>query len=169
MRPMMRLVLGLAALGRDFGGRRRRPPGTCDRGAIGGDQRAESAVFPVSRQSASLRRLVTVGHPRSAIAAHLFRARIGQGARIDWVSQARSIGAGSMEITNADPNKALELAVNFNGLEGTSAFDVSPSGSGSKVTWSFGYEIPDRARSSAGRLSRSMVSSAPSIARASTS
>ncbi len=45
-----------------------------------------------------------------------------------------------MEITNADPNKTLELAVNFNGLEGTSAFDISPSGSGSKVTWSFGYE-----------------------------
>jgi polyketide cyclase/dehydrase/lipid transport protein len=64
----------------------------------------------------------------------------GKGARVDWVSQVRSIGTGSVEITNADPNKTIELAVSFNGVEGVSAFDISPSGSGSKVTWSFGYE-----------------------------
>jgi uncharacterized protein YndB with AHSA1/START domain len=64
----------------------------------------------------------------------------GKGARVDWVSQVRSIGTGSMEITNADPNKTIELAVNFNGLDGTSGFDIAPSGSGSKVTWTFGYD-----------------------------
>jgi uncharacterized protein YndB with AHSA1/START domain len=64
----------------------------------------------------------------------------GKGAHVDWVSQVRSIGTGSMEITSADPNKTLELAVNFNGLDGTSTYDIVPSGSGSKLTWSFGYD-----------------------------
>jgi uncharacterized protein YndB with AHSA1/START domain len=64
----------------------------------------------------------------------------GKGARVEWMSQVRSIGTGSMEITNADPNKTIELAVNFNGLDGTSGFDIAPSGSGSKVTWTFGYD-----------------------------
>jgi hypothetical protein len=64
----------------------------------------------------------------------------GKGARVTWESQVRSIGTGSMEIINADPNKTIELAVNFNGLEGTSLFDIAPSGSGSKITWSFGYD-----------------------------
>ena len=48
----------------------------------------------------------------------------GKGAHVDWVSQVRSIGTGSMEITSADPNKTLELAVNFNGLDGTSTYDI---------------------------------------------
>ncbi len=65
---------------------------------------------------------------------------LGKGAHVDWVSQVRSIGTGSMEITSADPNKTLELAVNFNGLDGTSTYDIVPSGSGSKLTWSFGYD-----------------------------
>lgn len=65
----------------------------------------------------------------------------GKGAHVDWVSQVRSIGTGSMEITSADPNKTLELAVNFNGLDGTSIYDIVPSGSGSKLTWSFGYDL----------------------------
>jgi hypothetical protein len=34
----------------------------------------------------------------------------------------------------------VNLAANFNGLAGTSAYDLAPAGSGSKVTWSFGYE-----------------------------
>lgn len=64
----------------------------------------------------------------------------GKGAHVDWVSQVRSIGTGSLEITGADPNKTIDMAVNFNGLDGTSSYDISPSGSGSKVTWSFGYD-----------------------------
>jgi len=64
----------------------------------------------------------------------------GKGAKVEWTSSKASVGTGSMEITNADPNKTIELAVNFNGVEGTSNFDISPSGSGSKVIWSFGYD-----------------------------
>ena len=45
-----------------------------------------------------------------------------------------------MEISESQPNRRIDLAVNFNGLEGTSAYDVVPSGSGSKVIWTFGHE-----------------------------
>jgi hypothetical protein len=64
----------------------------------------------------------------------------GKGAQIQWTSQKPSIGTGSMEISNSDLNRTVELAVNFNNLEGTSSFDIGPAGSGSKLTWSFGYD-----------------------------
>jgi hypothetical protein len=64
----------------------------------------------------------------------------GQGARVTWTSKKPSIGTGSMEISETQPNRRIDLAVNFNGLEGTSAYDIVPSGSGSKVIWTFGYE-----------------------------
>ncbi|MGC2411017.1 MAG: SRPBCC family protein [Methyloceanibacter sp.] len=64
----------------------------------------------------------------------------GKGAKIEWTSGQRSVGQGSMEITGSDPNRHIDLAVNFDGLDGTSYYDVAPSGSGSKVTWGFGYD-----------------------------
>ncbi|HEX2448056.1 MAG TPA: SRPBCC family protein [Methyloceanibacter sp.] len=65
---------------------------------------------------------------------------LGKGAKVQWTSQAPSVGTGSMEITESEPSRHIGLAVNFNGLEGTGAYDLSPAGSGSKVTWVFGYE-----------------------------
>ncbi|MGZ5849363.1 MAG: SRPBCC family protein, partial [Methyloceanibacter sp.] len=35
----------------------------------------------------------------------------------------------------------LDLVVSFNGMDGTSYYDVAPSGSGSKVTWGFGVDM----------------------------
>lgn len=64
----------------------------------------------------------------------------GKGAKVAWTSAQRSVGEGSMEITDSAPNRHIDLAVTFNGMEGTSYFDVAPSGSGSKVTWGFGYD-----------------------------
>ena len=64
----------------------------------------------------------------------------GKGAKVQWSSQVPSIGNGSMEITGSEPSRHIDLAVNFNGLDGTSAYDISPAGSGSKVTWAFGYD-----------------------------
>ena len=140
MRPMMRLVLGLAALGGILAAVAVGLPAhvTVARSVV--TNAPESAVFPYlanlhhfhdwspwTTRDPQLQ--LTYSGPES-----------GKGARVDWVSQVRSIGTGSMEITNADPNKTIELAVNFNGVEGTSNFDISPSGSGSKVTWSFGYD-----------------------------
>jgi hypothetical protein len=64
----------------------------------------------------------------------------GKGAQIQWTSQKPSIGTGSMSISDSDLNRSVELAANFNNVEGTSMFEIAPSGSGSKLTWSFGYD-----------------------------
>jgi Polyketide cyclase / dehydrase and lipid transport len=64
----------------------------------------------------------------------------GQGAQISWTSNKPSIGTGSMKISESEPNHTIELVANFNGLDGTSSYNIGPAGSGSKVTWSFGYE-----------------------------
>jgi hypothetical protein len=45
-----------------------------------------------------------------------------------------------MEIIESAPNRSIDLVVNFNGLEGTSSYQITPDGSGSKVTWNFGFE-----------------------------
>jgi uncharacterized protein YndB with AHSA1/START domain len=137
---MMRLVLGLAALGGILAAVAVGLPAhvTVARSVV--TNAPESSVFPY---------LTNLHHFKewSPWAAHDPQLQLtysgpdsGKGARVDWVSQVRSIGTGSMEITNADPNKTIELAVNFNGLDGTSGFDIVPSGSGSKVTWTFGYD-----------------------------
>ena len=64
----------------------------------------------------------------------------GKGAKVEWTSSKPSVGTGSMEIVESSPNRHIDLAVNFNGLDGTSYYEVVPSGSGSKVTWGFGYK-----------------------------
>ena len=63
----------------------------------------------------------------------------GKGAKVEWTSSKASVGTGSMEITESNPNRHIDVAVDFNGLDGTSYYDVAPSGSGSKVTWGFSY------------------------------
>ena len=45
-----------------------------------------------------------------------------------------------MEISSSEPNHTINLAVNLNGLDGTGSYDIAPAGSGSKVTWTFGYD-----------------------------
>ena len=64
----------------------------------------------------------------------------GKGAQIQWTSQKPSIGTGSMSISDSNLNRSVDLAANFNNVEGTSAFEIAPSGSGSKLTWRFGYD-----------------------------
>jgi hypothetical protein len=64
----------------------------------------------------------------------------GKGAKIEWASEEPSIGAGSMEIIETNPSHSLKVAANYNGLEGTSSYVLAPSGAGSKVTWTFGYD-----------------------------
>ena len=63
----------------------------------------------------------------------------GKGAHTEWESSKKEIGTGLMEITEADPNRHAELVVNLDDLEGTTFYDIAPAGSGSKVTWGFGY------------------------------
>jgi hypothetical protein len=65
----------------------------------------------------------------------------GKGAHMEWSSDKRSVGNGSMDITDSAPNRRVDLAVTFNGMDGTGYFDIAPSGSGSKVTWGFGVDM----------------------------
>jgi len=64
----------------------------------------------------------------------------GKGAKVEWVSDKPSIGTGSMQIVQTEPSRSVDLTANINGLEGNSSYELEPSGSGSKVTWSFGYQ-----------------------------
>lgn len=138
MRPMMRLVLGLGALVLILVGVAFALPShvTVYRSVV--INAPEAIVFP---QLNNLHHFVDW----SPWAARDPQLRVtyagpetGKGAHMEWMSEKRSVGAGSMEITGSDPNRHIDLAVNFNGMEGTGTYDVAPSGSGSKVTWSFG-------------------------------
>lgn len=64
----------------------------------------------------------------------------GAGAKIDWASEEPSVGTGSMEIVKGNPPHSMDIAADYNGVAGTSTYTLEPSGAGSKVTWSFGYD-----------------------------
>jgi len=64
----------------------------------------------------------------------------GKGAKIAWASEEPSVGTGSMEIVETNPPHSMDLAADYNGVSGTSTYTLAPSGAGSKVTWSFGYD-----------------------------
>ncbi|MGV1014284.1 MAG: SRPBCC family protein [Methyloceanibacter sp.] len=64
----------------------------------------------------------------------------GKGAHVDWVSEVKAIGTGSLEIADGDPNRNIDLVANINGVEGTSNYTITPAGSGSRLTWSFSYD-----------------------------
>jgi len=141
MRPMMRLVLGLGALVGILIGVAFALPShvTVYRSVV--INAPEAVVFPYLN---NLHRFVDW----SPWAARDPQLRVtyagpeeGKGARTEWTSDKRSVGTGSMEITGSDPNRHLDLVVNFNGMDGTSYYDVAPSGSGSKVTWGFGVDM----------------------------
>jgi len=140
MRPLMRLMLGLVGLVAILAAVAVGLPAhvTVARSVV--INAPESAVFPYVN---NLRRLgdwspwklrdpqltMTYGGPEE-----------GKGAQIQWTSQKPSIGTGSMSISDSNLNRSVELAANFNNVEGTSTFEIGPSGSGSKLTWSFGYD-----------------------------
>jgi uncharacterized protein YndB with AHSA1/START domain len=140
MRPMTRLVFGVVALAGIFATVAVGLPShvTVTRSVV--INAPESAIFPYLNDLHQFGDWApwTVRDPQLALSYG--GPQTGKGARVTWSSTVPSIGAGSMEITDSQPNRRIDLAVNFNGLEGTSAYDVVPSGSGSKVTWSFGYE-----------------------------
>jgi Polyketide cyclase / dehydrase and lipid transport len=140
MRPMTRLVLGTASLAGIFAAVALGLPShvTVSRSVV--INAPESVIFPYLNnlhqfedwspwKARDPQLAVSYGGPES-----------GQGARVTWSSKKPSIGTGSMEISEAQPSRRIDLVVNFNGLDGTSSYDVVPSGSGSKVIWTFGYE-----------------------------
>jgi hypothetical protein len=137
---MMRLVLGLVGLGGILAAVAVGLPAhvTVARSVV--TNTPESAVFPYLTNLHHFKEWSPWAARDPQLQLTYSGPDSGKGARVEWVSQIRSIGTGSMEITNADPNKTIDLAVNFNGLDGTSGFNIAPSGSGSKVTWTFGYD-----------------------------
>jgi uncharacterized protein YndB with AHSA1/START domain len=64
----------------------------------------------------------------------------GAGAKIMWVSEVPSVGSGSIEIVKTNPPHSMDLTADYNGVAGTSTYTLAPSGAGSKVTWTFGYD-----------------------------
>ena len=140
MRPLMRLVLGLVGLVAILAAVAVGLPAHVTVARTVVINAPESAVFPYVN---NLHRFgdwspwklrdpqlaITYGGPEE-----------GKGALIQWTSQKPSIGTGNMQISDSNLNRSVELAANFNNLEGTSSFEIAPSGSGSKITWSFGYD-----------------------------
>jgi len=140
MRPLTRLFLGVIALAAILAAVSVGLPShvTVTRSVV--INAPESAIFPY------LNNLRVFGDwsPWSArdpqLALSYGGPASGQGAQVTWTSKKPSIGTGSMEISKSEPNRSIDLAVNFNGLEGTSSYEIVPAGSGSKVIWSFVYE-----------------------------
>ena len=140
MRPMTRLILGTASLAGIFAAVALGLPShvTVSRSVV--INAPESVIFPYLNnlhkfedwspwRARDPQLAVSYGGPES-----------GQGARVTWSSKKPSVGTGSMEISESQPSRRIDLVVNFNGLDGTSSYDIVPSGSGSKVIWTFGYE-----------------------------
>lgn len=140
MRPMMRLILGLCALVVILAGVALALPShlTVARSVV--INAPEPVVFPYLNNLHRFNDWSPWAARDAQLQVSFSGPEEGKGAKIEWTSGQRSVGQGSMEITGSDPNRHIDLAVNFDGLDGTSYYDVAPSGSGSKVTWGFGYD-----------------------------
>ena len=141
MRPIMRLILGLCALAVILLGVAFALPGqvTIARSVV--INAPELIVFPYLNDLHRFGDWSPWAARDPELAATFSGPDQGKGAKVEWTSSKPSVGAGSMQITESNPNRHIDLAVNFNGLDGTSYYEVVPSGSGSKVTWGFGYEF----------------------------
>ena len=140
MRPIMRLILGLGALAVILLGVAFVLPQdvTIARSVV--INAPESAVFPYLNNMHSFANWSPWAARDPQLTVAYSGPEQGKGAKVEWTSSKPSVGTGSMEIVESTPNRHIDLAVNFNGLDGTSYYEVVPSGSGSKVTWGFGYK-----------------------------
>ena len=140
MRPMMRLTLGIIVLVGILGAVAVGLPAhvTVARSVV--INAPESAIFPYLN---NLHRFADWSPWRTRdpqLAVTYAGPEQGKGAQVQWTSQVKSIGTGSMEISESEPNRHIDLVVNYNGVEGTSSYDLAPAGSGSKVSWALGYD-----------------------------
>ncbi|MFZ0396804.1 MAG: SRPBCC family protein, partial [Methyloceanibacter sp.] len=140
MHPIMRLILGLGALAVILLGVAFVLPQdvTIARSVV--INAPESAVFPYLNNMHSFADWSPWAGRDPQLTVAYSGPEQGKGAKVEWTSSKPSVGTGSMEIVESSPNRHIDLAVNFNGLDGTSYYEVVPSGSGSKVTWGFGYK-----------------------------
>lgn len=140
MRPMMRLVLGLGALVLILAGVALALPSQVTVARTVVINAPESAIFPYLNNLRAFNGWSPWAQRDPNLQVTYAGPGQGEGARIEWTSGERSVGEGSMQITESQPTRRVDLAVNFNGLEGASYYDLAPSGSGSRVTWGFGYD-----------------------------
>jgi hypothetical protein len=62
----------------------------------------------------------------------------GVGATFAWQSDNPEVGSGSQEIVVAEPDKRVETHLEMDGMgRMKSAFVLEPSGTGTRITWSF--------------------------------
>ena len=66
----------------------------------------------------------------------------GKGAWMSWVGDPDKVGTGRQEITESRPFERVGSSIDF-GRQGTAsaAFALSPSGGGTRVTWSFQTDL----------------------------
>jgi polyketide cyclase/dehydrase/lipid transport protein len=140
MRPMTRLVLGLAVLVGILAAVALGLPShvTVTRSVV--INAPEPVIFPYLNNLHQFSEWSPWQLRDPKLAVSYSGPEQGKGAKVQWTSEVPSIGTGSMEIAESEPSRHIDLAVNFNGLEGTGSYDLSPAGSGSKVTWAFGYD-----------------------------
>jgi uncharacterized protein YndB with AHSA1/START domain len=69
-------------------------------------------------------------------------AESGVGQTMSWTSDNADVGNGSQTITKYEPPNFVELAIDF-GMRGksVSTWDIVPSTTGTKATWSFKAEL----------------------------
>lgn len=140
MRPIMRLILGLCALVLILAGVALALPGhvVVARSVVIGAP--EYIVFPYLNDLRRFGGWSPWASRDPQLTVSYSGPDQGKGAKVEWSSAKASVGNGSMEVTESNPSRHIDLAVVFNGLDGTSYYDIAPSGSGSKVTWGFGYD-----------------------------
>ena len=140
MRPMMRLMLGVIALAAILVGVAFALPSqvTVARSVV--INAPEAVVFPYLNNLHRFGDWSPWATRDPELRVSYSGPEEGKGAHTDWTSEKQSVGIGSMEITGSDPNRHVDLVVKFNGMDGTSYYEIGPSGSGSKVTWGFGYD-----------------------------
>lgn len=140
MRPMMRLVLGLIVLVGIMAGVAFGLPAHVTVTRSKSISAPESAVFPYLNNLHQFSQWSPWQLRDPQLQVSYEGPEQGKGAEIKWSSRKPSVGSGSMEIVESEPNRSIDLLVNFNGLGGTGSYQIVPDGSGSKVTWNFGYE-----------------------------
>src|SRR4029079_675928 len=133
MRPMMRLVLGLGALVMIFAGVALALPSYVNVARSVVINAPESAVFPYINNLHRFNDWSPWAARDPQLQATFSGPEEGKGAKIEWTSSQRSVGDGSVTITDSNPNRHIDLALALNGMEGAGYYDVVPSGSGSKL------------------------------------
>ena len=87
-----------------------------------------------------LQRVVAVVRTGSGGKVHISGPPSGKGAKMSWVSDKDDVGSGSQEITAVEPDKRVDIALDFGDMGQAKAGFVLPPGAAAnstKVTWLF--------------------------------